>query len=240
MFLRHPRRWLAPYAEGLLPPAQASAVAGHVLRCQRCRRALDLARAGQVLATRLAPREGAPSWGELAPLLDLPPPRSFAPLRWSLAAAAAVAVIAGGLAWRGPHPVTARASAPLEAMALEAHRTGALELRTADHRTIQPWLGDLGDLTLPATGEGRLLEGARRLAGGAVALAYRLGDERVTLVIGDAAGSALRKAIARRDHGDLQVATWTRDSRSYALVSGRRGDAACTVCHSTAGPAAVL
>jgi anti-sigma factor RsiW len=238
MFLRHPRRWLAPYAEGLLSPARASLVAGHVLRCQGCRRALDRVRAGQALATRLAPRaEAAPSWRELAPLLDAPAPRSFAPLRWSLAAAAAVAVVAGGLAWRGPHPVAARASAPLEALALDAHRTGTLELRTGDHRVVQPWLGDL---PVPATDDQRRLEGASRLAGGAVALGYRVGAEKVTLVIADAAGGAPRKAVVRREAGDLQVASWTRNNRSYALVSRLRGETACTVCHATAGPAAVL
>ena len=237
MFLRHPRRWLAPYAEGLLRPAQAASVASHVLRCGRCRRALDLVRTGQTLAQGLVQREAAPTWRELAPLLDAPAPRTLAPLRWSLAAAAAVAVVVGGLAWRGPHPVEARASIALESLAVAAHRAEAPELRTSDHRLVQPWLDQV---VVPATGEGRRLEGACRLAGGAVALGYRLGDQKVTLVIGQAAPGAGHQAVARRTEGDLQVASWTRGDRSYALVSRTGGDTACAVCHATAGPAAVL
>ena len=238
MFLRHPRRWLAPYAEGLLPTARASAVAEHVLRCPRCRRALDQVRAGQALATRLAPREAGPTWSELAPLLDLPPPRTFAPYRYALAAAAAVAVIAGGLAVRGPRPGQARASAPLETLALEAHRTGALQVQTDDAGAVQTWLGQ--ELPLPVTNEQRQLRGACRLGGGAVAVGYRLGGQDLTLVIGDAPAGPARKKIERRQEGELQVASWTRGSRSYALVSRLRGDSGCAVCHATSGPAAVL
>jgi anti-sigma factor RsiW len=238
MFLRHPRRWLAPYAEGLLPTAQASAVASHVLRCSSCRRCLDQVRAGQALATRLAPRDAGPTWSELAPLLDGPPSRTVAPYRWVLAAAAAVAIVAGGLAVRGPRPGEAHASAPLSTLALEAHRAGTLELRTEDPQAVERWLGK--DLTVPATDDHRRLEGACRLGGGAVAVGYRLGGQEVTLAIGDAPPGPARKQIERRQSGDLQVASWTRGNRSYALVSRLRGDTACAVCHATSGPAAVL
>jgi hypothetical protein len=240
MFFRHPRRWLAPYAEGLLRPAQASAVASHVLRCQGCHRALDLVRAGQTLATRLAPaRSAPPTWSELAPLLDAPPPRSVAPFRWALAAAAAVAIAAGGLAWRGPARVEASASAPLAALALETHRKG-LDLPAGDPRLAE-WLADL---PLPAPDDDednrRTLEGASRLAEGAFAIGYRLGGEKVTLLLGRASSATARKLVSRRTEGDLQVASWTMGGRSYALVSRLRGDTACTVCHATSGPAALL
>jgi hypothetical protein len=238
MFFRHPRRWLAPYAEGLLPGAQASEVASHVLSCQGCRRALDQVRAGQALVARLPRRESAPTWRELAPLLDAPPSRSFAPLRWTLAAAAALAVAAGGLAWRGPRPVEARASVSAEALALAAHRT-PFELRTSDPQAVRRWVGD-AELPLPPADQHRQLEGACRLAGGAVSLGYRLGDQKVTLVIAEAARSTARKVIDRRTDGDLQVASWTRGNRSFALVSRLRGDVSCAVCHATSGPAAVL
>src|SRR5205814_758114 len=52
IFAGHPTRWLAPYAEGLLPTAQASTVAGHVLGCQRCRRTLAKVRAWAAAASR--------------------------------------------------------------------------------------------------------------------------------------------------------------------------------------------
>ena len=67
-----------------------------------------------------------------------------------------------------------------------------------------------------------------------------MGTEKVTLVIADAAADAPRKSVARRQVGDLQVASWTRGNRSYAVASRLRGDQACTVCHATSGPAAVL
>jgi anti-sigma factor RsiW len=243
MFGRHPDRWLAPYAEGLLPTAQASEVAGHVFGCQRCRRALERVRVGQQFASGLAPATAAgPSWRELAPLLDQPISRPPQPLRWALAAAAAIAVTAGSLAWHGPRPVEARASAPLEAIALDAHHASTRELRTGDDQQLQRWLtaGASLELALPSSNDHRQLLGAARLASGAVALGYRLDGAPVTLVIADAKTSADRKRIRHRTEGGLDVATWTRGSRSYALVSSLPGSVACTLCHALAGPAAVL
>jgi hypothetical protein len=241
MFGRHPIRWLAPYAEGLVDTAHASGIAGHILCCTRCRRALELVRAGQALAGKLPEvPDAAPSWSELAPLLDAPA-RPTPAFRWTFAAAAALAVAVGGLAWRGFGPVEARASGPLEMAALEAHQSGAFELRSGDAGEIQRWAADQAGLELsapPSSGE-RQLQGAARLAGGGVALEYRLGTEPVTLVIAAATATAERKRITRRSEGALEVASWTRGNRTYALVSRLRG-AACTVCHAVAGPAAVL
>jgi hypothetical protein len=160
--------------------------------------------------------------------------------RWTFAAAAALVVVVGAMVWRGFGP--ARASAPLEALALDAHRSGTCELRTGDAQLAQGWLLERAGLEVsaPPSAEQRHLEGAARLAGGAVALAYRLGNEPVTLVMAAAAGTADRKRISRRTEGALEVASWTRGNRSYALVSRLRGAAACTLCHAIAGPAALL
>jgi uncharacterized protein YbaR (Trm112 family) len=242
MFGRHPTRWLAPYAEGLLPSAQASQIAGHVLCCPRCRRALDLVRTGQALAAALSPApDEAPSWSELAPLLDAPA-RPVPAFRWAFAAAVAALVAAGGLAWRGFRSVEARASAPLEDLALDAHRDGTCELRTADAHLAESWLVERAGLEVsaPLSGGERHLQGAARLAGGAVALAYRLGEEPVTLVVAAAAATADRKRISRRTEGALEVASWSRGNRTYALVSRLRAGVACTLCHSAVGPAALL
>jgi uncharacterized protein YbaR (Trm112 family) len=241
MFGRHPTRWLAPYAEGLLPAAHASQIAGHVLCCPRCRRALELVRAGQTLATALtAGPDAAPSWSDLAPLLDAPA-RPAPAFRWAFAAAAALAVAVGGLAWRGLGPLEARASAPLETAALEAHRKGTCELRSADEGTVRRWVAEQAglDVSAPPSAGPRRLEGATALPGGGVALGYRLGSEPVTLVIAAAAATAERKRITRRTEGELEVASWTRGGRAYALVSRLRAGA-CTLCHAVTGPAAVL
>jgi hypothetical protein len=241
MFGRHPTRWLAPYAEGLLPAAHASRIAGHVLCCPRCRRALELVRTGQALASRLGPAaDAAPSWSDLAPILDAPP-RPAPSFPWAFAAAA-MAMVAGALAWRGFGPVEARASAPLELAALDAHQRGAPELRSGDAGFVQRWVAERTGLELsppPSNGE-RQLEGATRLAGGAIALDYRLGSEPVTLVVAAAAATAERKRISRRTEGALEVSSWIRGNRAYALVSRLRAGVACTLCHAVAGPAAVL
>jgi hypothetical protein len=161
--------------------------------------------------------------------------------RWAFAVAA-LAVLAGGAAWRGAVAVEARAAAPLETLALEAHRAGTCELRTDDAGAAQRWLAERAGLEIsaPPSGEQRHLEGAARLAGGAVSLAYRLGDEPVTLVVAAAAAAADHKRIRRRVDGELEVASWTRGNRAYALVSRLRAGVACTVCHAVAGPAALL
>src|SRR6185436_6810240 len=196
-------------------------------------------RAGQLLAARLPERDAAPSWSELAPLLDAPAPRAL-PLRWVLAAAAAVVAAVGGLAWRSGAG-EARASAPLDALAVEAHRRGTCELRSDDAGLVERWVAEQTGLALeaPPSSEQHHLEGAARLAGGGVALGYRLGGEPVTLVVAAAAAGADRKRISRRTEGPLEVATWTRGTRAYALVSRLRGMAACTLCHA-AGSAALL
>jgi anti-sigma factor RsiW len=237
---RHVTGWLAAYAEGLLPTARAAAVATHVLRCPRCRRSLEQVRAGQQHLTRLAPAgAGAPSWAELAPLLDDLPSFRPSPFRWAFAAAAAALVVAGGLAWRGPRPHAAGAALSLEAAALEVHRSGALALRSTEAAVVERWLADQGaDLRLPPSTDHRRLEGATRLPGGALALAYRLDEQPVTLVFTNAPGGG-PKTIARRGDGTLQVASWNQGNRAYALVSGLRTPA-CTVCHASEGGAALL
>jgi anti-sigma factor RsiW len=251
IFARHPTRWLAPYAEGLLPTAQSGAVARHVFRCGRCRRSLDLVRAGGNLAARLAPppgaraetTAGAPSWSELLPLLEEAPARAPSPFfRFGLAAAAALVLVVGAVAWRGPGAVQAQADSSLAAAALAAHRSTALELRTDDAHLAAAWLrSNAGlDFAPPSSGGERHLLGAARLDGGAVALAYQLGNAPVTLVIAPAAGRADRKQITRFESGGLDVARWTRGDRSYALVSGLPSKAACSICHTGGGPAAVL
>src|SRR5204863_7746699 len=77
LFTRHVTRWLSAYCEGVLPAAQASSVAAHVLACPRCNRDLAQVRVGARLAARLRPDAGSPpgagpSWSELAPLLAAP------------------------------------------------------------------------------------------------------------------------------------------------------------------------
>jgi hypothetical protein len=238
MFGSHPTRWLAAYAEGLLPSGHAGQIAGHVLCCPRCRRALELVRDGQAAAARLPLHDAAPTWSELVPLLDAPPPPASLPFRWALAVVTAVAALVGGLAWRGQGAKEAQASAPLEALAVEAHLTGACELRTDDPEVARRWLaeGGLAVSPPPSTAEHRLL-GAARLEGGAVALGYRLAGEPVTLVIGAAAATAERKRINRRTEGALEVSTWTRSNRAYALVSRLRAGVTCTLCHAAGSPA---
>jgi anti-sigma factor RsiW len=234
LFVRHPARWLAPYAEGLLPTAQAGAVAAHVFGCRRCRRALELVRVGQGFAASLAPAEGEGlSWAELAPQLATPAPRALPSLRWLLAAAATL-VIAAGVAAHGR-----TAPAALDAIALDAHRDDRWQLRTSDEGVARRWI-EQGDLSFspPSPGAGRQFTGASRLAGGALALAYRLGEEPVTLVVGPATGGDAHKQIVRRTAGALEVATWTRDDRTYALVANARVNA-CTLCHD-GGLAALL
>jgi hypothetical protein len=199
-------------------------------------------RTGQALASRLTPApDAAPSWGELAPLLDAPP-RPVPTFRWAFAAAAALVVVVGGLAWRGLGPVEARASAPLELAALDAHRSGSRELQSGDAGLVERWVAERSGLTLsapPSSGQ-RQLEGATPLPGGAVALGYRLGTEPVTLVIAAASATAERKRITRRTDGELEVASWIRGDRAYAVVSRLRAGVACTLCHAVAGPAALL
>jgi hypothetical protein len=216
MFGRHPTRWLAPYAEGLLPAAHASQIAGHVLCCPRCRRTLDLVRTGQALFATLPPaRDAAPSWSELAPLLDAPA-RPVPAFRWAFAAAVAVLVAAGGLVWRGFGSVEARAWAPLEALALDAHRDGTRELRTGDAQLAESWLAERAGLEVsapPSTGQ-RHLEGAARLAGGAVALAYRLGEEPVTLVVGGGGGGGARPPRPPPPPPPRALSSWTPGHRS--------------------------
>jgi hypothetical protein len=257
MWGRHPRRWLAPYAEGLLPTGHASQVAGHVFGCARCRRALELVRAGESLAARLggsaAARPdgaGAPSWIDLAPLLDRKggsTPRSAPSLspRWAMAAAATVVLALGAVAWRASG-ARADLGLTLETVAVAAHRSPALELRSGDEQVVQRWLARHAGLDFPPPGDRgeRHLLGAQRLPGGAVALAYQLGNAPVTLVIAPTARSQNRqedpKEIARLARGALEVARWTRGDRSYALVSALPGQAACSICHADGGPGAVL
>ena len=245
----HVTSWLAPYAEGALPPAQAGRIARHVFGCRRCRRDLDLVRAGRALASELRPATASPpSWGELAPLLDAAPaPRRIEPFRWALAAAAAVALAAGGLLWRAPDPVHAAGGpSPVEAAALAAHRGRTLELRTDDDRLLRRWIAERTSVELPAVADAASHKpaGAARLPGGALALSYRLGDQPVTLVVAQApAGETApdrNKRISRRSDGNLEIASWTRGNRSFALVSALRVDAACAVCHTHSGPAALL
>jgi anti-sigma factor RsiW len=238
----HASRWLSPYAEGVLPPAQAGRVAHHVLGCRRCRRKLDAVREGVRFAAALRPAEGGgpPSWGSLAPLLEPPPARAFFPfsLRWAVAAAALVAVVAGGLLAR-----PSAAGRSLEAAAVAAHRAPALEVRSSDPGVLTRWIAERTgfSLTLPAPSAEHALEGAGLVpidGGQAVVVAARLGGEPVTLLVADArapAPTSGAKRITTRLSGDLNVATWLRGPRSYALVSSQRGEAACTLCH--AGPA---
>jgi hypothetical protein len=124
IFQRHPHRWLAPYAEGLLPAPRAGQIARHVLGCRRCRRALDLVRAGQRLVTVRGPAPAAAlTWRELAPGLTQPaddPPRRHqpaSPFRWALAVA--VLLLAGALVAR------ARGQDPLASVT--AHRAAVID-----------------------------------------------------------------------------------------------------------------
>jgi hypothetical protein len=276
----HVRRWLGPYCEGALPPAQAARVAAHVLACRRCRRKLEEVRAGVRLARALVPAAvpaalgeatagrsawsswssaspaanaaaaAAVDWSELAPLLDPRPSRPSAPARarWTLpviaaasAAAAAALVVVGARVTFGP--------ASLERAALSAHRAASfLPLGAEDRGALERW-------TEARVGAGALLPPAAQIVGAtelpaghggaarAVAVACRLDDQPVTLVIGEGAGATAPKRVAHRRDGDLRVATWTQDGRSYALVSPLRlrGDeqAACTLCHERAGSSIV-
>jgi anti-sigma factor RsiW len=152
----HVTRWLSAYCEGVLPPAEAGRVAAHVLACQRCHRELTLVRTGARLAARLRPAptddppSALPAWGDLVPLLDGPPARTLAWLpnlsfsfsaifRWAPAMAMAVLLTSAALVHRGPLPHAAIAPAPLEEVALAAHRGGAPEL-TGDERLVRRWI----------------------------------------------------------------------------------------------------
>jgi hypothetical protein len=240
--LGHAGRWLSPYAEGVLPPAEAGRVAHHVLGCRRCRRKLDAVREGLRFAAALRPAEGGapPSWGSLAPLLETPPRRSFfaVSLRWAVAATAMVA-LAAGLLWRAPSRAH---GASLESAALAAYHTRPLDMRSADPAVLGSWIESRTGFSIALPPTTAALEGAGLLTidgAPAVALSARLGGDPVTLLVADAPSATTGpKHITSRRMGDLTIATWARGGRRYALVSPPRGDAACVLCH--AGPAALL
>jgi hypothetical protein len=126
--------------------------------------------------------------------------------------------------------------APLDTVALGAHRAARWQLRTGEDRVVRRWITDNAPFafTPPTSNDRHQVEGATRLAGGTLALAYRLGDEPITLVVGAAqGGSSGPKQIVRRTDGGLEVATWTRGDRTYALVANA-GRNACTLCHADA------
>jgi anti-sigma factor RsiW len=206
LFARHVDRWLSAYCEGVLPAAQASQVAAHVLACQRCHRELALVRTGTQLAAQLRPNPNLtptelPAWSDLAPLLDQESPARAPFLRWA-PVFALVVVVMGGLLWHGAGaPASHAAASPpsLEEVALAAHR-GATPL-SADERVVRRWVAGQ-----PVT----LLETGAR---------------------GPLTASA-PKQVSYRTIDDLQVATWSRSDRQYVLVSRLTGEAACTICHT--------
>jgi hypothetical protein len=70
-----------------------------------------------------------------------------------------------------------------------------------------------------------------------------MGTRPVTLLIADDPDAATAKRVSHRREGALDVASWSHGRRSYVLVSSFGGGAttsACTLCHSTPGPAALL
>jgi anti-sigma factor RsiW len=271
LFGRHVTRWLSAYCEGALPPAQASDVARHLLACRSCRRDAEQVREGVRMAAslRLAPAgAGAtwpdlPSWSDLAPRLDDPAPRPFSlSMGWAPAAAAVLVVAVWGLGLRANHrglATTATAPSALEAAAVAAHRSAAVEMRTGDARLLHRWIADqVGlDVSLPGPGPDHVLEGAMRLPSlstRAVAVAGRVDGHPVTLVVEGLSGPSdladladladfpdpgatprmprtTGKRVVHRSVDGLELAIWTRADRSYALVSDLKGDVACTLCH---------
>jgi hypothetical protein len=109
-----------------------------------------------------------------------------------------------------------------------------------ERASIDGWIAEhAGKIGLTGAG----LEGAGVISVGAgqgIAVAARVAGQPVTLVVTDglATASAGPKRIITRVAGELNVASWTRGTRSFALVSGARSEAACTICHAT--PAALL
>jgi len=252
MFVSHVIHDLSPYAEGILPPGEAARVAGHLLGCERCRRALDPVRAGVRLARTLHPVAAPPSlWSELEARLDV---ARTTPSGWwrPALAVAAVVLIAGALSWwrrdRVELSVATGAPSPLESAALEAHAAAEpLDLETGDPERLRGWIAQETGLEVQLAAVEQKVEGARIVrAGGvrAVAIAYLTSGCPATLVVsprrplgaGAPAPGLLRKHIAfRRDAArSLKVLSWTRGEQSYALVSALPGvgQEACFVCHT--------
>jgi hypothetical protein len=203
LFARHVTGWLSAYHEGVLPAAQASRVAAHLLACQRCNRELALVRTGARLAARLRPTpesDAGPSWSELAPLLERPAPVRAVAWRWIPAAALAFIVVAGAAWHRGPVPRAAMTSlGALEEVAVAAYQQSGPDPE-GDTRVVRRWIA---------------------------------GEPVTLLVASASGPRAPTKTVDYRSTADgLRVASWTRDDRRYVLVSRLAGETACTICHT--------
>ena len=109
MFTEHVDKKLSAYCNGELPDAESRRVAGHLLKCGRCRDAYDRVRFGARLAEQL-PNLSAPAemWGDIEALLDAQsrkPATKAArggwlvnrrPLQWAAAAALLLVIGIGG------------------------------------------------------------------------------------------------------------------------------------------------
>jgi hypothetical protein len=247
---------LAAYQDQALAGGEARAVAEHLLACRECRRAHERVKAGAALAAHL-PRalEGAPSWEELAPLLDAPPaPGRLAALaarmrgmRLSLFLAPALAVsallMAPEASTREAPATQAAALSPLEAGALAAHQGRLLDARVSGRAEANRWIADrLGLEGALAPGAGvAVLEGVASLRGAdGAAVAARVDGAPVTLALAPRAaadpavpGGPAHQKLERRREGDFEIVSWEGPGRSYVLISALPAGQgrACVLCH---------
>jgi anti-sigma factor RsiW len=209
IFLRHPDRWLAPFAEGELDAHRRARVAVHLSRCARCTERLAAVERGLLLARELRPEPPPVVLDRaMADLLagagreDARPPRRppRSGLRWAPAlAAAAVLALLVWLGGRRGVELESGTAPPgqLEQLAAASHRElvgGQLSLAIAGDSTaeVRDWLlqrglvAALAEAHPPPDGGRYLLRGAADVSRPgltAAAVLYEVDGAPLSLVV---------------------------------------------------------
>ena len=179
-----------------------------------------------------------------SPLPNAPRPW-FPRIAW---AAAAVAVIVGGVTWSLHHKPAGPALAPNETFALNGFAEGSksLDLQSSEAPQIKTWIHDGAGLDVPLptrTAAFVQVIGAKMVRKDVptAQISYRVRDMPVTLVVSKAPeGIDPKHTITATGSGtgrakDAKYLSWTMRGLSYTVASAD-ARAACLLCHSGGAP----
>jgi mycothiol system anti-sigma-R factor len=258
------RQLVTAYVDGELVGEDRAAFERHLETCASCRRLLQEEQTTAALLQEAQPRHEAPAAlrTRVEEILAAPPRRSPRGLGLTIAAAIAMAVLAGWLVVPR-HAPAARppgAASAFAAMAADTHLRYArgqlpLEVQSDRPERVSKWFAGRVPfhLALPdypvAPGEQKFyrLEGGRLVSFGsdyAAYVAYQMDEQPISLVVTSAAtvapeGGSLVQSGALTFHVEsvagLKVITWSDNGLTYALASDVAVEASrsCLVCHGS-------